>query len=88
MELSEIRQEIDTIDAELVKLFVRRMRCADRVAETKRTSGQAVLDSAREAEILNHAAQAAGPDFADDARRFFSDLMSVSRARQNRKLSR
>ena len=88
MELAEIRQEIDAIDAELVKLFVRRMRCADRVAEAKGASGKAVLDSVREAEVLERAVQTAGPDCADDARQFFANLMSVSRARQRRQLAR
>ena len=52
MELGEIRQEIDAIDEEMVKLFVRRMDFADRVAETKRGTGKAVLDPGREREIL------------------------------------
>ena len=45
MELSEIRKEIDAVDEEMTKLFVRRMACADQVAEAKRGTGKPVLDS-------------------------------------------
>ena len=52
MELSEIRKEIDAVDGEMMKLFVRRMTAADAVAAAKRGSGKPVFDPAREREIL------------------------------------
>ena len=36
MELSEIREQIDNIDKQLVELFMSRMNCAASVAEYKR----------------------------------------------------
>ena len=82
MELSDIRKEIDAIDEEMAKLFVRRMKAVDAVAAAKRASGAPVLDAAREREVLERAAAHAGPGLTDEARRFFSDLMAISRARQ------
>ena len=35
MELSELREQIDNIDKELVKLFIERMNCSASVAEYK-----------------------------------------------------
>jgi len=82
MELSEIRKEIDGIDDELVRLFVRRLKAADAVAAAKGASGCAVRDPERERDVLAKAAQAAGPGFADDVQTLFETLLSVSRARQ------
>ena len=85
--LNDIRKEIDAIDAELAKLFVRRMDCADRVAEAKRGTGKAVLDPAREQTVLDRASAAVGAELAPAARELFKTLMSLSRARQSESLS-
>ena len=52
MNLEECRKEIDSIDKELVALFVRRMNVAKDVAEYKRATGKAVYDSERERQLL------------------------------------
>lgn len=85
-ELSEIRREIDGIDAELVALFVRRMRAVEDVAEAKRASGIAVLDAAREQAVLDRAAAIAGADYAAEARELMTWVMSISRRRQRARL--
>ena len=51
-ELEDLRKEIDSIDEELVKLFVRRMDASSEVAAVKRASGISVHDPKREREIL------------------------------------
>jgi len=86
-ELGEIRREIDAIDEEMARLFVRRLQAADAVAEAKRVLGKSVLDAKREEEVLGRAAAAVPSEFAAETRRFFAGLMSVSRARQQAKLS-
>ena len=88
MELGDIRKEIDVIDEEMAKLFVRRMACADRVAEVKRGTGKAVTDPGREQAILDKVSAAVGSDLAPSARELFKTLMAVSRARQEGKLGR
>ena len=60
MELNEIRQNIDQIDDQLVKLFSQRMDCVRQVAEAKRQTGKPIRDHARERAIVNRAAKAAG----------------------------
>ena len=87
MELSDIRKEIDVLDEELAKLFVRRMACADAVAEAKRGTGKAVLDPSREQTVLDKVSAAVGPELASSARELFKTLMSISRERQWAKLS-
>ena len=87
MELKDIRQEIDAIDGELVRLFRRRMEAVAAVAEVKRGSGAAVLDAAREEAVLARVAALAGPDCAEDARQLFTALMAISRRRQSAQLA-
>ena len=53
MTLKEIRGEIDAIDAELLPLFLRRMKCAERVAAVKREQKLPVFNEKREREILD-----------------------------------
>ena len=87
MDLSGIRSEIDEIDGELVKLFVRRMEASEKVAAAKRNSAKPVCDPAREREILAKVAKAVGPDFENEARLLFTTLMSMSRGRQRAELA-
>ena len=87
MELGDIRKEIDVLDEEMAKLFVRRMACADRVAEAKRGTGKAVTDPGREREILGKVAERVGPELESEGRLLFSTLMSVSRGRQRAQLA-
>ena len=51
--LLSVRNDIDRIDKELLKLFTERMQCAERVAEIKRKAGIPVLNAAREQVILD-----------------------------------
>lgn len=87
MNLEDIRSEINAIDDELVKLFVRRMEAAEKVAEAKRGSATPVQDPARERAILAKVAKAVGPDFENEARLLFTTLMSMSRGRQRAELA-
>ena len=51
MELEKIRQEIDSIDKELVRLLERRMHCVEDVIRYKETHQNPVLDRARDYSI-------------------------------------
>lgn len=55
-DLSAIRQDIDKIDQELVRLLCQRMDCSRRVAETKRRQGLPILNQEREDAILDKVA--------------------------------
>lgn len=85
--MSEIRKEIDAVDEEMTKLFVRRMACADQVAEAKRGTGKPVLDPGREREILAKVAERVGPALESEGKLLFSTLLSVSRGRQRAQLA-
>ena len=52
MDLKDLREKIDKIDDELIRLFQERMMIAADVAAYKKESGMAVLDKARERQKL------------------------------------
>ena len=85
--MESIRNDINGIDDELVKLFVKRMEASEKMAEVKRENGRPVQDPARERSILSKVAQTVGPDLENEARLFFTTLMSMSRGRQRAELA-
>lgn len=92
-DLSAIRQDIDDIDRELVRLLCRRMDCSLRVAEIKRSRGLPILNQEREDAILDKAAAQAklldrdGDGYDDAVRLIYGVTMDTSRAIQHRRLA-
>ena len=84
MDLTEYRNRIDAIDAQLLTLFKERMGISEEIAKRKLAEGKPVLVPQREREVLQHAAEAAGPALANEARMLFSTIMSLSRGVQER----
>ena len=85
MDLNELRQQINSIDDELLNLFTRRMDLATQVADYKRAHDLPILQPAREREILKKAAEKAGPELGGYARVLFSMLMELSKSYQNKR---
>ena len=52
MDLDSIRQEIDQIDDQIVKLLEERMHLVEDVVAYKKASGKPILDTKREEVIL------------------------------------
>ncbi len=84
MDISQIRNEIDQVDDELVKLFVKRMGLSAQVASYKKANGLPIYVPAREREILQSVAEKAGPEMAGYARVLYSMLFELSRSYQNK----
>ncbi|MBQ2675800.1 MAG: prephenate dehydratase [Clostridia bacterium] len=81
MDLKEIRNKIDSIDDQLLDLFLQRMECSKQVAEYKVANNIPVLNAQRESEILDKVASDAG-DYAEHARLLYSTIMDISRSAQ------
>lgn len=81
--LQEIRKEIDSIDEQIIPLFCRRMEIMSEVAIAKSQAGIPLTDSAREEEILSRLASKA-PEFAEEIRRLYSEIFTISKARQTK----
>lgn len=83
-ELEKIRQELNEIDDELVRLFERRLGLIDEVAAAKMRSGMPIFDPGRERAILTRVAAAVGPEMEIPSKVLFSTLFNISRARQRK----
>ncbi len=81
--LEELRTEIDSVDAQLVKLLERRMAIADEVAAVKHDDHRTVVtDLQRERQILTSVSNAVRPELARGVRTVYSTIFNVSKARQ------
>ena len=81
-ELKELRQEIDSIDRQVVELFRQRMDVTRRVGEYKAARGIPVLDQAREREVLNNKGELAGEELRPAVITLYQTIMSISRRQQ------
>ncbi|MGH7482632.1 MAG: chorismate mutase [Longimicrobiales bacterium] len=83
-ELERLRQEIETLDRDLVALIARRITLAHRIGEEKRAAGLPTLDPPREAAVVRRAARLARenglPD--EDVRAIFWRVIGLCRREQ------
>ena len=87
LELLKVRSEIDSIDEELISLFIKRLECANKVAEIKKEYQLPVLNSTREQEIIEKVKSKSG-DLAEFTAEIFKDIMKVSKDYQNSLISK
>ena len=85
MELRDLRDQIDTIDDELVKLFVKRMEISAQVADYKKEHNIPIHVPSREREILQDVASKAGPYMENYSRVLYSMIFELSRSYQNKR---
>ena len=85
MDLTEIRQEIDGIDRELVRLFCARMNLSAQVADYKKANNLPIFVPARERAILQRVAELADPDMENYTRVLYSMLFELSRSYQSKR---
>ena len=83
--LDKARKEINEIDKEMAELFVRRMHAAEAVAEYKKERGLAILDEARENEVIRRNSALVEDDTIREFYiNFMKNNMAVSRSYQSR----
>jgi len=83
--ISELREEIDRVDEELLRLLNRRARIAVEIGELKRRAGLPVCDRTREREVLSRPwAAEAGPLGRGAVARIFRRIICESRRAQER----
>lgn len=84
MEIQKLRNEIDAIDSELVRLFEKRMETAAGIAEYKMTNGLPISDQSREREVINKVTADVKPEFSGYAKVLYQTLFDVSRSYQRK----
>ncbi len=85
MELEKLRDEIDACDTEILKLFLKRMEIASKVADYKKENNLSTLQKGREREILKKVSEKSGEEMADYSRILFTTLMDLSKSYQNKR---
>lgn len=83
VKLSQLRDEMDGINREMLDLFSRRMALSLEIAQCKREEGLPVADKSREREILARVAAQAGQPLEGYARILFETLFSLSKSYQS-----
>lgn len=82
--VQELRQEIDRIDAEIIRLLSARLTVVLHAASAKRAAGVEFRDEEREAEILENAGERA-IDFGlpkKNVRKIFAQILKISEKSQ------
>ena len=87
MDLSNIREQIDNIDNQLIALFAKRMETVAEVAEYKKQNNMPVFHSGREREILNRISLLVDDDMSVYARMLYNTLFDISRSYQTKRIS-
>lgn len=86
MNLDELRKEIDAVDADIVKLFEKRMEISERIAAYKQKTGIPVRDKAREKEKILKVQSLTHTEFnRKHIEELYTALISLSRKLQEKK---
>ena len=81
--LTDIRREIDEVDAKIAGLFEKRMELVREIARLKRTHGLPVEDKAREEEIIAiNSLRIADPQIREQYIRLEKTLIEISKSAQ------
>ena len=82
-ELDALRERLDAIDRQLVRLLEERLEVSRQVGLYKQRQGLPVLDRSREQQVLaSRAAQLQNPDYAPQLCSCFEEIMHQSRVLQ------
>lgn len=87
MDLASIRQEIDQIDDQIVKLLEERMNLVEQVVAYKKASGKPILDSKREEVIFEKVrSRVTNKSYQETIVATFSDILKRSRDYQDQNI--
>lgn len=84
LDISTLREEIDIIDKEIIRLFEKRMDIVLNVAKYKLERNLPIFNGAREAEVIEkNLNRLSNKEYREYAEKFLVDLMSTSRQLQH-----
>ena len=80
-DLAKLREEIETIDRDMIRLIARRVELARQVGAVKRGAGLPALDPGREAAVIRRVSEVAREEGApeEDVRYLFWHIIGMSR---------
>ena len=86
MDLKELRKEINSIDEEILELFIKRMEHCREVAEFKIENQLPVFQSDREAEIISRIRNRSPEWLKNSSEILFSNIMDISKCKQQQQI--
>ena len=87
MEINELRESINEIDEQLVRLFCERLEAAKRIAEYKKENSLPVLDREREKTVLDKVSDLADDGKEEYVRELYQMIFELSRNCQQELIS-
>lgn len=85
-EISQVREELDGIDKELLALFEKRLDLVNQVAEIKRQGNISITDEKREQAVIDQALELTRPENRGEVISFTRSLISLAKLRQRTQL--
>ncbi len=82
MNIQELRKEIDSINDEMLKLFIKRMEISYLIGKEKAKEGKGVLDRKREEEVLEYVVANSPQNIQNYSIEFFRHIMNLSKQYQ------
>ncbi|MEZ4357107.1 MAG: bifunctional chorismate mutase/prephenate dehydratase [Eubacteriales bacterium] len=82
-DISKLREKIDAIDCELIKLFKERMNVSNDIAEYKREHGLPVYDGKREQEVIKDRVLSAPKEYSVYVEQLMRLIVDLSKHLQN-----
>jgi len=81
--LSSLREQIDNIDEQIVKLLCERFDAVQNIAEYKKAHGLEILQKARESEVLNKiAGKINNREYQEYILKIYAEILETSKSLQ------
>ncbi|MBE6954011.1 MAG: bifunctional chorismate mutase/prephenate dehydratase [Ruminococcaceae bacterium] len=87
MDLEALREKLNGVDDEILRLFLERMETVGKIADYKKEHNLPVLSAKRERSILERVCEKSGEELEDYTRILYTTLFDLSRSYQTRKLN-
>lgn len=82
MGIKTLRNEIDSIDADICKLLESRMKASGKVAEYKSENGLPIIDNSREGQIIQRITDSCDEEFSPYIKTIYKAIFDASREYQ------
>lgn len=79
MDIQALRQEIDTIDDQLVRLFCQRMAVAAKIADYKKQQNLPIHHPGRELEVIQNVGNLAEPELESYTKELYFKIFELSK---------
>ena len=79
MKIEELRNEIDAVNSEMLKLFIRQLELTREIGNEKAKEGKSLFDRKAEEEIMEKAVMNSPQDMQNYSIEFFRSIISISK---------